>query len=80
MAPILIAIPVGLEEVVPEYLTSRGKDLPVLEESLQAREFDCIRRLAHDLKRTGASLGFAELTEIGCALELSAKEGFRSDD
>jgi CheY-like chemotaxis protein len=73
--PVFVTIPIGLEELVPEYLAGRRKELPVLERSLQARDFDHIRRLAHDLKGTGASFGFPDLTEMGRALELSAADG-----
>ena len=75
MAPFFVTMPVGLEDFVPDYLEKRRQELPILQRSLEAGEFDSIRRLAHDLKGTGASFGFPELTEIGEAMMSSATDG-----
>jgi len=49
--------------------------LTILCEALAAHDFEQIRTLAHNLKGTGASYGFERLTELGAALETSAKQG-----
>ena len=72
--PILIEAPEGLEELVPDFLAARRKELPRLQELAYQREFESIRILAHNLKGNGAAYGFTQLTEIGAAMERSAKE------
>jgi chemotaxis protein histidine kinase CheA len=43
--------------------------------SYDAPIFPALKTAAHNLKGTGAAYGFAELTELGRALESAAKEG-----
>ena len=68
-----IEVPPGLEELVPTYLQARRNELPRMLELLATSDFTQLRALAHDLKGTGTSYGFAELTSIGGSLEQSAK-------
>src|SRR5438132_488551 len=75
-SPIVVEIPVGLEELVPEYLNGRKEEAMTLAELLAAFELESIRRIAHDLKGNGASFGFPPLTELGAAMERAVK---RSD-
>ena len=72
--PIWIAVPGELEEFAPKYLESRRLEMPALEQLLLASDFESIQKQAHDLKGTGASFGFGELSRLGAALESSAKE------
>ncbi|MEP7364705.1 MAG: Hpt domain-containing protein, partial [Acidobacteriota bacterium] len=39
---------------------------------LEHREFDALRRLAHDIKGTGAYFGYPYLTEIGRVMQEAA--------
>lgn len=71
---IKIQPPEGLEELLPGYLASRRDELAVLAKALATANFDQIRTIAHNLKGTGASYGFRELTTLGAALEISAKQ------
>ena len=72
-APIVKAVPEGLEKLAPEYLASRGQELSELYQSLRASDFSRIRCLAHNLKGTGTAFGFPEITEIGTGMEDAAK-------
>ena len=40
-----------LEELIPAYLTSRKKDIPMLRDALVRNDFDAITDLAHKLHR-----------------------------
>ena len=73
VTPILVEIPAGLEELVPEYLKGRKEEAAALVELLSALEMESIRRIAHDLKGNGASFGFPPLTELGAAMERAVK-------
>lgn len=58
-----------------QYLSRRSTELAVLEMHLERRNFPAISEIGYNLGGTGAAYGFAELTEIGRALETAAKSG-----
>jgi CheY-like chemotaxis protein/HPt (histidine-containing phosphotransfer) domain-containing protein len=72
-APAQIAVPEGLEALAPRYLSARRKELPEIVALLAASDFDQICSRGHNMKGTGRSYGFPDLTEIGASLERSAK-------
>ena len=74
LAAIVIKMPPGLEEIGPEYLANRRAELPGMMELLQRSDFKRLAVLGHDLKGTGASYGFPDLTRLGSAIEHSAHE------
>ena len=68
-----VEIPEGLEELTPDYLEARRGEMPRMFEMLAASDFERLSTLAHNLKGTGTSYGFAEFTRLGAGLEHSAK-------
>ena len=72
--PVFVEIPEGLEELVPEYLSSRKEDVVALRRLLSCSEMDGIRSIAHNLKGNGSAYGFPRLTELGAAIERSVRE------
>ncbi len=79
-APLVhIEIPEGFEQLSPRYLASRQKELPLLRELLERSDFDTLRRLSHNMKGTGTSYGFPDISRLGAALEQAAKAGNESD-
>jgi CheY-like chemotaxis protein len=74
LEPIMIEPPRGLEKIVPGYLAARHEELPVMMALLAASEFQRLGFLGHNMKGTGASYGFTDITRIGTALEQSARE------
>ncbi len=74
-----IEIPEGFEQLSPRYLASRQKELPLLRELLERSDFDTLRRLSHNMKGTGTSYGFPDISRLGAALEQAAKAGNESD-
>jgi HPt (histidine-containing phosphotransfer) domain-containing protein len=70
---IRIEVPPGLAEIVPGYLAARRKELPEMMALLAASGFERLAVLAHNIKGTGGSYGFPELTRMGAVLEQSAK-------
>ena len=75
LEPIMIEPPRGLEKIVPGYLAARHEELPVMMALLAASEFQQLGFLGHNMKGTGASYGFTDITRIGTELEQSAREG-----
>jgi CheY-like chemotaxis protein len=72
--PILVEAPPEVEELVPEYLAERKTEVSVFRKLMEKSDFESIRILAHNLKGNGRSFGFPELTDIGAAMEISARE------
>ena len=67
-------IPQGLEKLARRYISTRLQELPVFENLLGRSEFDEIRRLSHNLKGTGTSYGFPDITRLAAAMERASKE------
>ncbi len=62
-----------LAEMIPGYLQNRGQDLVRLRRALAEADWETLRRLGHRMKGSGASYGFALITELGHELELAAR-------
>lgn len=62
-----------LQELVPEYLSSVRVCAEKMVHLLGSSQFDNIQRLAHNIRGTGASYGFPELTRLAAAIERSAQ-------
>jgi CheY-like chemotaxis protein len=73
-SPLAANVPPGLEEAAKRYLRSTKQELPQMLDFLQKRNFDRIRRLAHDIKGTATPYGFPDLTRIGGVMETAAKD------
>jgi PAS domain S-box-containing protein len=73
-APIPIHMPEGLEDLVPRYLSARREEIPELAKLLAIADFERLRSLAHNLKGSGLSFGFSDLTRLGAELENSSRE------
>ena len=65
----------AFEALRAEYLDNRIRELAALTGALRRADFPALAAAAHNLKGTGAAYGFAELTELGRALESTAKQG-----
>ncbi len=72
--PPKVRIPEGLEAIAPRYLSARRKELPEMVALLAASDFEQISSRGHNMKGTGRSYGFPDLSEIGAALERSARQ------
>jgi len=66
---IVAAVPEGLEELSRNYLAKRKNGMPALRSLVEGGEYDKARKLAHDIKGTGASYGFPPLTDAARELE-----------
>ena len=61
-----------LEDIVPEFLANRRKDLQILRRALAEQDFKTIQMLGHRMKGDGGGYGFDRITEIGGVMELAA--------
>jgi CheY-like chemotaxis protein/HPt (histidine-containing phosphotransfer) domain-containing protein len=69
-----IKIPPGLEDIVPGYIASRQKEVPEMFALLATSDFARLATLGYNLKGTGGSYGFPELTRMGETVERLAKQ------
>jgi two-component system, sensor histidine kinase len=58
----------------PEYLSSVRHDLGTLLGATESNDLATIQRLGHNMKGTGTSFGFPDITELGDSIEHAAKE------
>ncbi len=66
-------MPDELKELIPEYVRVVKQYAGEMASLLASHGFDRIRSMAHNIKGTGGSYGFPELTNLAAALESSAK-------
>jgi CheY-like chemotaxis protein len=71
-APASKGVLAGMKKLVPGYLRSRRKDAEKLEKLVAASDFVKIRALAHQMKGSGTTYGFPDLTNLAAALEAAA--------
>jgi PAS domain S-box-containing protein len=74
LQPIMIETPVGLEGIIHGYLAARRDELLGMSALRAASDFKSLAVLAHNLKGSGTSYGFPDLTRLGTALEQSANQ------
>ena len=71
---IRIRVDPDLQDLIPDYLENRGKDLLVYQQALEKGDFDSIGVLGHSMKGSGGGYGFNDLSSIGRAIEKAAKD------
>lgn len=62
-----------LEELIPDYLENRNKELVLLKEAFAQSNFPYIQSIGHKLRGSAGSYGFSDLSEIGKELEEKSK-------
>jgi len=73
---IWIDVPEDLpRELVVQFLKSCRDDLLSLHTALAASDYDCARRLGHQMKGNGSPYGFAAVTVLGSAIERASASG-----
>ncbi|MBF0102542.1 MAG: Hpt domain-containing protein [Desulfobacterales bacterium] len=71
---IIVHVDSDLEDLIPDFLTKRQKEIDIIQQALRQSDFNTIYVLGHGMKGSGGAYGFDRLTEIGAVLEKSAKE------
>ncbi len=71
----MVTPPEGFEELSRWYLARCREETAPLWTWLASGTYDQIQRVAHNIKGTGLSYGFAQLTNMGRVLEQAAKAG-----
>ena len=63
-----------MEDYVREYLDSFDQKLPELRGHVIGREAEAVKTFGHRIKGSGATYGFAAISELGAALEDAARK------
>ncbi len=70
--PIEVPAKPGLEDLIPNYIENRRRDLPALAKALENGDLKTARTIGHGMKGSGPGYGFAAIGEFGRAIEQSA--------
>jgi two-component system sensor histidine kinase/response regulator len=68
-----IIVDKDLEDLIPDYLSNREKELGTLTELFNKKEFPQIQAIGHKLRGSAGSYGFSALSDIGKELEEKSK-------
>lgn len=71
---IIVKIDQEMEAIVPMYLNKKQQELESVEQLLKDEDFAQIEVIGHRIKGSGASYGFPDLTELGFAMEMAARD------
>jgi signal transduction histidine kinase/CheY-like chemotaxis protein/HPt (histidine-containing phosphotransfer) domain-containing protein len=74
LEPINVEMLLGFEELVPGYLAGRRSEVAGMTALLAASDYARLEVLGHNMKGSGGSYGFAELTRFGAELETAAMQ------
>lgn len=68
-AKIIITVDTDLEEIIPQFLTKRKEEVPLMFESLKEKNFSDLRAYGHKLKGSCGGYGFDFLGALGAKIE-----------
>ena len=69
MGNYVVRVDAELADLIPEYLESRRKEIPLLRDALSHNDFDTVAGIAHMFKGSGGGYGFDRLSELGRDIE-----------
>lgn len=70
-----VHIDAELEELIPNYLSNRLKDVSLIREAVETDDMEKARILGHSMKGSGGGYGFDRISQIGSEIEEAAKRG-----
>ena len=70
---ITVTVAKDLEDLIPTFMTNRGKELETLRTALGAGDMEQLRQLGHRMKGVGNSYGFELISVLGKQIEDGAK-------
>jgi HPt (histidine-containing phosphotransfer) domain-containing protein len=71
----IVEIDADLQELIPQFLENRKKDIASLVDLANKKDLPSIAQLAHKVKGAAAGYGFVELSDIAAQMEKLAKNG-----
>ena len=74
MDKIIVHVDADLEAIIPRFFELRAKDIYLINEGIEKKDFETIMRMGHSMKGAGGGYGFDYISEIGRAIEEAAKK------
>ena len=71
---IVVQVDAEIQEAIPFFLELRKKNIAEIMTALDSKDYDKVKRLGHNIKGSGGSYGFDEVSRIGLDLEKAALE------
>ncbi|RII27686.1 MAG: Hpt domain-containing protein [Geobacter sp.] len=71
---IVVQVDAEIQEAIPFFLELRKKNIAEIMTALNDKDYDQVKRLGHNIKGSGGSYGFDEVSRIGLDLETAALE------
>lgn len=69
---IVVTIDEELEDLIPNYLTNKQKDIEMMRQALAEKDYEKVQLIGHSMKGSGGGYGFEEISEIGRTIEEAA--------
>lgn len=73
MSKTKVEIDADLEDLIPQFLDNRKKDIETLEHLVAQNDLQAVSQLAHKIKGAASSYGFNELSELASKMEMQTK-------
>lgn len=71
---IVVRVERDLEDLIPQYLENRRKDIREILSALERGDYGTIRTLGHSMTGSGGTYGFDAISLIGSNIESSARD------
>lgn len=73
MSKVKVEIDADLQDLIPQFVENRKKDIESLEQLVEKNDLVAIAQLAHKIKGAAAGYGFNELSNLASQMEKAAK-------
>ena len=73
MTKVKVEIDADLQDLVPQFVENRKKDIVSLQTLVEKKDLEGIAQLTHKIKGAAAGYGFNELSEIAAQMEKASK-------
>jgi HPt (histidine-containing phosphotransfer) domain-containing protein len=73
--PIDVVINAEIEEIIPFFFEKRRNNIEALETALAAGDLISISKIGHQIKGSGGSYGFDQISRLGATIEKAANKG-----
>ncbi|MEK2643944.1 Hpt domain-containing protein [Bdellovibrio sp. BCCA] len=73
MPKVKVEIDADLQDLIPQFVENRKKDIESLEQLVEKNDLVAIAQLAHKIKGAAAGYGFNELSNLAAQMEKAAK-------
>lgn len=75
----IVEVESDLQDLIPNFINNRKKDLSDLRELVEAQDFTGIAQMAHRIKGSSAGYGFTRLSQLASELEAASKKHYSDD-